>query len=88
MQFISLYFGIVNLAVSLYSLQGLNQAELTRLSRNTDDIWRLLGGLCRVAPWCSRRTASFFPLLGTLTSIQNLGGLWFSPPSIDLHSNN
>jgi hypothetical protein len=34
--------------------------------------------LCRVAPWCSRRTASC-PPLGTLTSIQNLGGSLFSP---------
>jgi hypothetical protein len=40
-----------------------------------------------VAPWGSRRTASFRPRLGTLTLIQNLGGSWFSPPSIDLHSN-
>ena len=39
------------------------------------------------APWCSQRTASFCPPLGTLTSIQNLGGSWFSPSSIDLHSN-
>jgi hypothetical protein len=44
--------------------------------------------LCRVAPWCYRRTTSFRPPLGTLTSIQNLGDSWFSPPSIDLHSNN
>jgi hypothetical protein len=43
--------------------------------------------LCRVAPWGSQRTASFRPPLGTLTSIQNLGGSWFSPPSIDSHSN-
>ena len=43
--------------------------------------------LCRVAPWCSQRTASFRPPLSTLTSIQNLGGLWFSSPSIDSHSN-
>jgi hypothetical protein len=43
--------------------------------------------LCRVAPRCSRRTANFCPPLGTLTSIQNLGDSWFSPHSIDLHSN-
>ena len=43
--------------------------------------------LCRVVPWCSRGTASFRPPLGTLKSIQNLGGSWFSPTSIDLHSN-
>ena len=40
-----------------------------------------------VAPWCSQRTASFHPPLGTLTSIQNLGGSWFLTASIDLHSN-
>ena len=43
--------------------------------------------LGRVASWCSRRTAIFRPPLGTLTSTQNLGGSWFSPPSIDLHVN-
>ena len=43
--------------------------------------------LCRVAPWCSRRTVKFRHPLSTLTSIQNLGGSWFSLPSIDLHSN-
>jgi hypothetical protein len=43
--------------------------------------------LCRVAPWCNRRTASFRPPLGILTSIQNLGGSWFSLSSIDLHMN-
>ena len=36
--------------------------------------------LCSVAPWCSRRTVSFRPPLGTLTSLQNLGGSWFSHP--------
>jgi hypothetical protein len=46
-----------------------------------------LTALCKVAPCYTHRTASFHPPLGTLTSIQNLGGSRFSPPSIDLHSN-
>ena len=33
---------------------------------------------------CHRKSS---PPLSTLTSIQNLGGSWFSPSSIDLHSN-
>ena len=43
--------------------------------------------LSGVAPWCSQRTVIFRPPLGKLTSMQNLGGSWFSRPSIDLHSN-
>ena len=64
--------------------------SLNNLLKHTVLQWRSTVAsisLCRVAPWCSRRTASFHYSLGTLTWIQNLGGLWFSPPSIDIHSN-
>ena len=58
--------------------------------KHTVSQWRSTAAstaLSRVAPWCSRRTVSFRPPRGTLTSIQNLGGSWFSLPSIDLHRN-
>ena len=83
----SILLGLASIVIILYDHNTTQAYYYLRYFLRSVAVPLASTALCRVAPWCSRRTASFHPPLGILTSVQNLGNSWFSLPSIDLHSN-